>query len=88
MFYTGLLLIAFGVILSAFSGILTNFIYENQSTEANRDRTILFSNLYLVIAAIGANFLSTSIVTRNKQQTEEVKQKIENKRRRKRKRKR
>lgn len=65
MLYVGLFLIGFGVISSAFSNMLIDLIYGLQAPETHRDRVNLLSNLYLVIAAIGANFLSTSIVTRN-----------------------
>lgn len=66
LMWSGLVLVLFGLIFSCVILFLTDHMYSNLSSEQQEIPKALLSNLYLIIAAIGANFFVNAICSRNK----------------------
>lgn len=61
MFYSGLGLITFGLLCSTSAFMFVELIFPYGNEAVHDFRVTLLSNAYLIISAIGANLLSTSI---------------------------
>jgi hypothetical protein len=66
MFYAGAALITFGLVCSAYAFMFVELIFPYGDGVVHNFRVTFLSNAYLIIAATGANLLSTSICEKDR----------------------